>query len=119
MTVENRSDESVYDLDIMAMRAVVEEEGKAVWLRPISSTKLGSQILVTGALARASKIKPGETWEIQMAMDERQDQHIGRSVIAFQLTVVDAKGRLWLVTDHYEPEKITRPARPRYRQLRI
>ncbi|WP_280273421.1 hypothetical protein [Nocardia wallacei] len=120
MEVTNRSDESVYDLNIMAVRANVERDpgtGVPVWLRSVEFSELIPG-LITSALPKNSQIKPSETWETQWVIDDEQGRHRGRSVVAFQMTVMDAKGRIWLVSDNYEPEKITRRARSRSRQLR-
>ncbi|WP_157185481.1 hypothetical protein [Nocardia transvalensis] len=118
MMVENRSDESVYDVHVMAVRAVVEDDGSPVWLRPIKFTPLGTQTLVTGDRPVAPQVKAGATEEFQWAMDADQTRHSNRSVVRYQMTVMDAKGRMWLVSDDYEPEKVKRPVRPPHRQLR-
>ncbi|WLP89942.1 hypothetical protein [Gordonia sp. NB41Y] len=117
--IENRSDESIYDLRVEAFRAEVEPGKGGVWMRPIDFVRIGEQVLAAGALAWTSRIGPGEKWELQWAADEDQKRHRRRTVVGLQYTVTDSNGRVWLVSDNYEPEKITRRSRSRNRRLRL
>ncbi|WP_338836329.1 hypothetical protein [Gordonia polyisoprenivorans] len=117
--IENRSDGPVYDLRIEAFRAEVEDDRGGVWLRPIDFVELGDQVLALGALAWNPRLGPGELWKVQFAEDEDQKRHRIRTVAAIQLVVTDAKGRVWLVSDNFEPEKIRRRSRSRNRRLRL
>ncbi len=117
--IENRSDASVYDIQVLAFRAQVNDKEEPKWLRSISVTELGNLTFLTSALAKKKQIKPDEVWDTQWIADSDQHAHSDRSVRWIQVVVSDRTGRVWLITDHYEPEKIPRPLRPKRHQRKI
>lgn len=117
--IENRSAEPVHDLRILSFRAEVEPGEGPKWMRSAEFVEFHDLTLMMGALTVTPLLAPGEKWETQWAVDEDQAQHRVRTTASVQYTVTDAQGRTWLVTDNYEPEKITRPSRSRNRRRRL
>lgn len=119
VTIENRSDKSIYGVHVRSLRAQVAEEGPAVRLSPMAITKIGELELVTGAIPMERELKAGTSFRTQWrAIDDGDNtSHVDGPIIQYTLT--DANGRVWLIADNNEPEKIARPARPSDQRRRV
>lgn len=110
LIVQNWSDEPVFNISVVSFRAQVEDGGPSVALRAIENLEFNGEVVGTiSAHTRRIRLDGNETFEVRWAADD-EAKAVPAAVV--QLTLMDAKGRYWLITDNYEPEKITKKFRP-------
>jgi len=108
MTVHNQSADPVFDIDIRAFRTAAED-GTSIAMRAIERTPIGDTFITASGRTYRRQLDANEKFELLWTAAD-PDTNVPGAVSQF--TLMDAKGRYWLVTDHYEPEKIPKPARP-------
>lgn len=112
--VRNDSGHKVYDLQLRCFRTK-NDDGDIVAMTSIDRKMLEDNGLVVGAIAGTPELDPESEftmWWTKANSDAEVPKH------NHQFTVRDAEGRHWLITDHYEPERIRRPSRTADQQLK-
>ncbi|WP_139191173.1 hypothetical protein [Rhodococcus tukisamuensis] len=112
MTVHNASTDPVFDINIRAFRSTADD-GKPIAMRAIEETPLGEIFITTAGRTNQRKLDAEAEFKVLWTA-AGDDEKVPTAVCQF--TLMDAKGRFWLVTDHYEPEKISKPVRPEAEQ---
>lgn len=108
MTVHNESSDPVFDINIRAFRST-GDDGNPIAMRAIEEAALDGISITTAGRTNQRKLDADREFKVLWTA-AGDDEKVPTAVCQF--TLRDAKGRYWLVTDHYEPEKISKPSRP-------
>lgn len=112
MTVRNVSTDPVFDINVRSFRTQADD-GTPIAMRAIEETSLGEIFITTDGRTNQRKLDADKEFKALWTA-AGDDAKVPTAVCQF--TLMDARGRYWLVTDHYEPEKISKPVRPEVEQ---